>query len=270
MKNYLICVDMEGVHGVVGVPYQGLACELNDYAIAVESATKEVNTLVKALYDGGADNVYIWDNHGNLDNLDFNRIDSRAQKVHPKSNNIDRIDFVDGLNIAAAFYIGYHSREGSFNGILAHTYDSSAVQYYKINGKQVGEFDMDAYMAAEYDIPSVFAASDDVCLGQIKDFDSEIVTVVTKVGTGRNSAIFRDEEELLKEIYDSALIAMNKKIQVKKLQFPCDFEVRFTRMEFAKEMIDFKVKHVPQVVYGEDSHTIKAVVNNIKELKYML
>lgn len=270
MKNYLIAVDMEGVHDVVGVPYKGLLCELDDYKVAVRSATLEVNAVIKALYDGGADNVYVWDNHGNLDNLDFNFIDKRAQKVHPKSNNFDRIDFVDGLDISAVLYIGYHSREGSLNGVLAHTYNSVAVQFYKINGKQVGEFDMDAYMAAEYDIPSIFAACDNVCAEQIKEFNPNAVTVITKIGTGRNSAIFRDEKELLQEIHDGVLESLERKNEVKKLQFPCKFEVRFTRTEEAKEMLDRMIKDVPQIVYGEDAHTLVAEINNIQELKHML
>ncbi len=268
--NYLIAVDMEGVHGVVGVPYIGLACELDDYKVAVDSATKEVNTVIKALYDSGADKVYVWDNHGNLDNLDFNLIDSRAKKVIPKSNNIDRLDFVQGLNIDAVVYIGYHSREGSFNGILAHTYDSSAVQYYKINGKQVGEFDMDAFMAAEHGLTSIFAAGDNVFIEQVLEFNPQVVTALTKTGTGRNSAILRDEKDVLDDIYAGVKQAVKKRIELKKLTFPCEFEVRFTRMEFAKEMYDKKIKVVPQAKYGEDSHTLVATVNNIQELKYML
>lgn len=270
MNNYLIAVDMEGVHGVVGVPYMGLKNELDDYKIAVASATKEVNAVIKALYDAGADNVYVWDNHGNQDNLDFNLIDKRACKVHPESNGRKRLDFVDGLGIKGVLYIGYHSREGSFNGVLAHTYDSGAIQYYKINDKQVGEFDMDAYMAAEYGIPSVFSACDNVCCDQIKEFDDKITTVVTKVGLGRNSAKFIDEDELLQEIYVSVKKSLTNGAVAKKLHFPVTFEVRFTRMEFAKEMFDRIKKDVPQVVWGEDSHTIKAEINNIKELKYML
>lgn len=268
--NYLIAVDMEGVHGVVGVPYKGLECELDDYKVAVDSATKEVNTVIKALYDSGAKQVYVWDNHGNLDNLDFNLIDSRAKKAIPKSNNIDRLDFVEGLNIDAVLYIGYHSREGSLNGILAHTYDSTAVQFYKINGKQVGEFDMDAYMAAEHGLPSIFVAGDNVLISQVLEFNPQVVTALTKTGTGRNSAIFRDEKELLEDIYQGVKKAVKKNIEIKKLKFPCEFEVRFTRMEFAKEMLDQKIKVVPQAKYGEDAHTLVATVENIQQLKYML
>ena len=154
--------------------------------------------------------------------------------------------------------------------LQCRVYDSVNVQYYKINGVQVGEFDMDAYMAAEYGIPSVFVASDNVCLEQVKEFNDKITTVVTKIGTGRNSAIFRDEDELLKEIYDGVLQALNTQVGIKKLDFPCDFEVRFTRTEFAKEMIEDKIKNVPQVAYGEDGHVLKARIANIKQLKYML
>ena len=41
--EYLIAVDLEGVHGVVGEPYKGLTSDHEEYAKAVENATDEVN-----------------------------------------------------------------------------------------------------------------------------------------------------------------------------------------------------------------------------------
>ena len=267
MNNYLIAVDMEGVHGVVGVPYQGLACELEDYKIAVASATREVNAVIKALYDGGADKVYVWDNHGNLDNLDFNFIDRRAKKVYPKSNNFDRIDFVDGLNIKAVLFIGYHSKEGSFNGVLAHTYDSTCVQYYKINGKQVGEFDIDSYIAGEYGVPPIFVASDDVCLGQVREHSPSTVTVLTKIGKGKRKAEFLDEETVLQQIEEGVGQAMKKKIPATKLTFPCQFEIRYSKMEMAEWKMEILSQQFEGLHYGEDGNTLCLTVHSIDALR---
>ena len=54
--EYLISVDLEGVHGVVGEPYKSLT-RASDFDTAVENAYFEINTAVKALFDNGADKV---------------------------------------------------------------------------------------------------------------------------------------------------------------------------------------------------------------------
>ena len=78
VMKYLLAVDLEGAHGVVGEPYKGLIPGMKEYDKAVENVTKEVNAATEALYDYGATKVFVWDNHGNLDNLDFKKVDPRA------------------------------------------------------------------------------------------------------------------------------------------------------------------------------------------------
>ena len=124
MKNYLILLDLEGVHGVVGEPYKGLEPDCADYFVATENAVKEINAVVKALFEEGADNVYVWDNHGSGTNIDFSKVDKRAKKAIFNYTPTTRMDFIKDLNLTANIFLGYHSMEGSLNGVLAHTYDS--------------------------------------------------------------------------------------------------------------------------------------------------
>ena len=199
--EYLIAVDLEGVHGVVGVPMSGLgkvACP-EEYQKAVEGATVEINAATRALFDCGATKVFIWDNHAGGGNLDFSKIDSRAEKLEV-DNKRPRMSFCKEHNFAGMLFLGYHAKEGT-PGVLAHTYNSSQNQYIKINGKQVGEFDLDACMAGGYGIPAIFAASDDVCLAQIKERNPETVTVLTKRAKGRNAAELRERADVEKDIY---------------------------------------------------------------------
>ena len=266
----LIAVDLEGVHGVVGEPYKGLLREIPDYAKSVENATKEVNAVVAALADCGVEDIWVWDNHGGKPNLDFSKIDSRAKNANPSPKGITRLDFIKELNIKKIFYIGYHSREGSLNGVLAHTYSSVDNQYIKVNGKQIGEIEFDSWLAAEFGADSVFVASDDVCVGQVCDYDENIVTAITKIGTGRNSAIFKEADVVLREIYEGVSLAYGKEIQTKKLVFPCDVEIRFTRMEFAAEKYESMKKLLPSIAYGEDAHTLCSKVKNVDELRVFL
>jgi D-amino peptidase len=270
MKRYFISVDLEGVHGVVGEPYSGLLRTISDYPVAVENATAEINSAINALFDGGADEVVVWDGHGGGGNLDFTKIDARAKKIETRGENSVytpyRFDNVKTQNYDGVIYIGYHAREGS-GGILAHTYSSVVNQYIKINGQQLGEFDIDARICGEFNAPALFVASDDVCLNQIKQTSPDTVTVLTKTAHSRNSALFRDRNEVLGEIYDGVRQALTKEIQPVKFTYPLDFEIRYTRMEHASERLASLKDVLPTLCYGEDTHVLKATIYNVDELR---
>ena len=168
MKKYFISVDLEGIHGVVGEPYKPLTKAIDNYQVAVKNATLEINTAARALFDGGADEVYVWDGHGGGGNLDFSLLDSRIKNAHPVYVP-QRMDCLKGQNFSGVLYIGYHAREGT-GGVLAHTFSSVQVQYMKLNGVAYGEFEFDSSIVGGMGIPSIFTASDDVALSQMQAF----------------------------------------------------------------------------------------------------
>ena len=129
--KYLILIDMEGIHGVVGEPMQGLNGSPEEYEIATKNGVLEVNAAVKALYDSGATEVLIWDNHAGKTNLDFSKVDPRAKQLHVDYSK-PRIQFMENYKFDGAVFLGYHAKEGT-NGVLAHTYHSVENQYLKVN-----------------------------------------------------------------------------------------------------------------------------------------
>ena len=268
--KYIIAVDLEGAHGVVGEPYKGLVVDIPDYKKAVENVTKEVNAAIKALYDSGATEVDVWDNHGNLDNLDFSKVDARAKKIKPKSNGLGRLDFLAEKEYQGMLFIGYHSREGTRKGVLAHTYSSNDIQYYKLNGKAIGEFDFDSILAAAFGVPTIFLSSDDVCVKQFQETHLQAVTAITKIGKGRNQAEFLPVSEVLEDIYNGVCEAVKKEITVEKPTFPYVIEVRYTRMEYAESVYEKLRAEGLLVEYGEDAHVLTATIGNINELRMFL
>ena len=54
--NFIICVDLESIHGIVGEGYKTLTVS-GEYATACENAIFEINTVAKALFDNGAEKV---------------------------------------------------------------------------------------------------------------------------------------------------------------------------------------------------------------------
>ena len=269
--QYLVAVDLEGIHGVVGTPYEGLVFGSQEYEKAVENAIDEVNAVVKGLFEGGANLVAVWDNHGGGGNLDFSKIESRVIKITPSPmKKYERLLFAKNFAFDGILYVGYHSKEGSLNGVLAHSYYSKAVQYYKVNGIAVGELDIDSWAAAEYGIPPLFCASDAVGVQQAMAINENMQTVVTKYGTGRNTATLCDKQEVLTEMYQKAFHCVGMPVTPKKLNFPAELEIRYTRSEDAVKNME-KARSYGQIVdFGEDSHIIKTEVRSFADIETFL
>lgn len=264
---------MEGVHGVQGEPANvsllAIGVGTGQYEVAKAAAVQEVNAAVKALFDGGATRVLVWDNHGARDNIDFSLVDSRAEKLVIDRTK-GRLSFLSEYNFKGIVFLGYHSKAGSINGTLAHTYNGRDIQYIKLNGKQVGEFDIDTYIAGEYDVPPIFAASDDVCVGQVREHSPSTVTALTKIGKGRRKAEFLDEATVLQEIEKGVGEAMKKEIPSTKLTFPCEMEIRYSTMELAEWYMETLSEKIVGLHYGEDGHTLQATLQSIDDLWVIL
>ena len=268
--EYLIALDLEGVHGVVGEPLEvspyAIGVGTGQYEVAKASAVAEVNRVVKALFAGDATRVLVWDNHGARDNIDFSLVDSRAEKLVVDKTK-PRLAFLSDYHFQGIVFIGYHSKAGAVNGNLAHTYNGMEIQYVKLNGKQVGEFDIDSYIAGEYGVAPIFAASDDVCVGQVREHSPSTVTVITKIGKGKRKAELFDESAVLQEIEKGVGEAMKKKIPPTKLSFPCEFEIRYSKMEMAEWKMEILSQQFEGLHYGEDGNTLCLTLDSIDALR---
>ncbi len=267
-KRILIALDLEGVNLVAGKPYEALDKGCEEWEKARHQAALEVNAAADALFAAGVEKVALWDNHGGGGNIVVEEIDSRVDIIY-RDRTLPRMYFAPDFD--AVCYFGYHAMEGTLGGVLAHTMSSKAVQHYKLNGKHIGEIDMDAFIAASHSVPSVFFAGGDIACAQAKRAVPDIVTVETKKEISRNEAIFRDNGELLSEIRGKIVEAVNKDVSYKTLDFPCTVEKSFKRMEDAAahithlEGFGIKGEHPDDEILGKDAHTVVAVVRNIVE-----
>ena len=156
--------------------------------------------------------------------------------------------------------------------MLAHTMSSKAVQFYKLNGKYIGEIDMDAYIAAEKAIPSRFFAGGDIACGQAVRAVPEIVTAVTKKELSRNEAVFRDNDELFADIKAKIVEAVTAEAAPHTLRFPALMEKSFKRVEDAEKYLTrlrakgLAADHPDDEILGKDAHTVATAIHNIGEL----
>ena len=229
-KRILIALDLEGVNLVAGKPYEALEKGCEEWEKARHQAALEVNAAADALFAAGVEKIGLWDNHGGGGNIVPEEIDGRVDLIY-RIPGRPRMYFADEYD--AVCFFGYHTMEGTLGGVLAHTMSSKSVQYYKLNGRHVGEIDMDAYIAASFGIPCRFFAGGDLTCTQAKRAVPDIVTVETKKEISRNEAIFRDNVELLAEIREKIVEAVTTEGSYKKLDFPCTVEKSFKRVEDA-------------------------------------
>ena len=269
-KRVLISLDLEGVNRVVGEPYSGLARDTEQWYIAREQAVLEVNAATDALFEAGVEVVGLWDYHAGASNVDVNALDPRITVISTDPYK-PRLYFAEG-NYDCVCYFGYHTMEGTLGGVLAHTMSSQSVQYYKINGRYVGEVDIDAYITSAVGIPSRFFAGGDLTCKQAKRAINEIVTVTTKKEISRNEAIFRDNDELLEDIRKTIVKAVQTYAEPHPLPMPATLEKSFKRVEDAAKYLSrlrslgINADYLDDDVLGKDAHTVVSEICEIGDL----
>ena len=268
-QRILFALDLEGINHVVGEPYQGLYQGGEGWRIARAQAVLEVNAAAEALFDLGVKEVALWDNHGGGNNVEPDDLHKRIRLITPEPNEL-RMSFAEN-RFDCICYFGYHAMEGTLGGVLAHTMSSATVQYYKLNGRYIGEIDMDAYIAAAHGMPSVFFAGGDIACKQAKLAVDTLVTAETKKELSRNQAIFRNNEELLEEIKHKIVEAVCSEVAPRGLQYPSVMEKSFKRTEDAARYLSklgalgIEASHPDDAILGKDAHTVVSTVYNLEQ-----
>ena len=107
----------------------------------------------------------MWDGHG-PGSIDVERFPRGARLL--SRGPISPPYYLDA-SFDALFFLGQHAKAGTANAVLAHTYSSQSVEYYKINGVEYGEFGCRAAMAGEIGVPTVFVSGDDKMAAEARD-----------------------------------------------------------------------------------------------------
>ena len=261
--KFYIGVDCEGVACAVGAPGQGLTASEN-YDFARLEATREADAAARALFDLGAEEVIVWDNHGPGVNLKYDLLDERCRIVLGAGHR-GRFPGLDST-FAAVLFIGYHARENTPSAVLAHTYSSKSFQSWKLGGREVGELEIDAAFAGLHGVPVLFCASDDKCVAQAREAFGDIGYVVTKESLSWTSAISRHPTAVCRDIYREVQSAAARLPERKPftLPSPLEVEIRYKRLDEAASahLIDQDGKPFA----SPDPFTRRGVVESVRSL----
>ncbi len=231
--KFIVAVDCEGVAGVVGAP-GGSLNESRDLEFARLQATREADAAARGLFEAGATQVIVWDNHGGSLNLHYDQLDERCD-IALGVGFRHRWPGLDE-SFSGVVLIGYHPMDNTEDGVICHSFSSASYQSIKVNGQEVGEIAIDGAMAGEWGVPVILVASDDRGVAEARSFFPWVETVATKQGMGWNAAVSKHPQRASAQIREGVQRAVTRRPEMKPFWFtePIELEIRYKRIEAAQ------------------------------------
>ncbi len=208
MKSVFMVTDLEGVAGVVSFTDQSDP-RGRYYDAAKKLLTAEVNAAVDGLLDAGVEEVLIWDGHG-AGGISFEELHPKARLLHGRP--LPPWSRLHGVfrRYEAVVMIGQHALAGTLTGNQNHTQSSSTIDYYKLNGKPIGETAQIALYFGALGLPLIFLSGDADACREAEELVPGMGTVAVKEGVGRGAAISLSASEARRRIREGIKLAVEK------------------------------------------------------------
>ncbi|MBK8206785.1 MAG: M55 family metallopeptidase [Planctomycetes bacterium] len=261
-----ISADMEGVTGVVH--RDQLVPDGKTYERARKLMTADVNAVITgALRVEPSAEFIVCDGHGVMRNLIIEELHEAAQLViGPASPSNKPLCQSQGCDetCQVAFFTGYHSRAGTPNGLLCHTWVGSAITNIRINGEIVGETALNAAVVGHWNIPVALVSGAHELEPEARASIPEgFVFVGTKQTYGFSAALCLPPAKTRKLLEEGATEAMKRfkagKVKPHKPTLPVTISVEFHRREMAAKAAEISG------IERTDERTIAAKAANTVE-----
>src|SRR5207253_9021463 len=101
-----------------------------------------------------------------------------------------RADWAGGLDasFAGLVMLGLHSRHGTRNGLLNHTYEHDICEL-ALNGVTMGEIGMEAAIAGDFDVPLQMDVGDSAMVAETQTLIAGVVGVSVKESLSATAAV---------------------------------------------------------------------------------
>lgn len=206
--------DMEGIAGIVDSTQ--VSPTGRDYALGRSLMTAEVNAAIAAAFDAGATEVVVNDSHGPQTNLQPDQLDPRASLITGAPKPFGMMQGLDST-FAAVIFIGYHPQASTVDGVLDHTY-SGNLKSVRLNGKEVGEYGLNAALAGHYGVPVVFISGDRAVTEQARAFIPGVEALAVKEGIGKTAARTMNPAAAREKIATGIKAALARRRDIKPVQ----------------------------------------------------
>lgn len=221
-----ISADIEGITGVA----TGQQLRNNgEYQRFRKMMTQDVNAAIEGAFTGGATQVLVADGHGNMSNILIEELDQRARLIQGSNRVMCQLEGLDE-SFDGIMFVGHHGREGgSERTPINHTLAGICVNEMKINGKIVGETEMNAMVAGDFNVPAIFISGDDAYVAEVQATLPQVEAAVVKRGIDRFAADMLPPKVAHQLIREKAEVAVKraKGISPLKVDGPVTFEIEF-------------------------------------------
>lgn len=230
LKVY-ISSDMEGIAGLV----QGtqVTAGERDYAVGRRLMIAETNAAIAGAFDGGATEVLVNDSHGSQTNLLAEELDRRATLITGAPKPFGMMQGIDST-FGAVVFIGYHAQASTTDAVLGHTY-SGALKRVTLNGREVGEYGLNAAVAGHFAVPVVFISGDHAVVEQARSLIPGVEGLAVKEGIGQTAARTMHPAEARERIAAGVKAALARRAQIRPVPMtrPVTIEVELSVVEYA-------------------------------------
>ncbi|MGB4705222.1 MAG: M55 family metallopeptidase [Candidatus Saccharicenans sp.] len=220
-----ISVDIEGIAHVVNAQ---TAAGQFDYERGRRLMTAEVNAAIEGCLAAGAGEIIVSDSHGNAQNIIPEDLNEKAFLIRSFPRPLLQMEGIDA-SFDGVIFIGYHPKEGTSQGNLAHTIWGTKFEEIKINGRVVSEALFNAAVAGHFDVPVILVCGDQNVVAEAKENFPGVETVMTKQSLGFLSAMSPHPKAVQAEIRKKAELAVRriKELKPYKVQTPVRLEIAF-------------------------------------------
>jgi len=253
--RHFVLTDLEGVAGIDSFA-RTRSSGSRDPAPAMDQLAREVNACIEGIRSADPDaEITVWDGHGPGG--------LREEDVRGGTYVREGQPYYDLDGFDSQFFVGQHAMAGTAFAPLAHTYSSTSVEYYRLNGTFIGEFGCRALVAGRQGVPTVFLSGDDKACHEAQLFAPEIETVATKFGEGREAARHKDGDVAVREVRAGAERATRRIPEVPPLSAiepPYGLVVRY-REPHGEDLTR------PDPVEAVDPYTIRVAGDSMDDLR---
>ena len=176
--NIYIMTDLEGISGITS--REQVIPEASRYAEGRRLMVNDINVVVRACKEAGAEKVYVRDAHGGGMNFIWSELCEEADGYIIGYTGEDRFRCRDECD--AVILLGDHAMAGTLGGTLEHSMSSTSIQNYWINGDRAGEVAIDAGIVGDKGKPVIMVSGDDKVCREAEALLPWVVTAEVKRG----------------------------------------------------------------------------------------
>lgn len=253
----LISADAEGVTGVTNTTE--LLFGKPHWEWMRVMMTADVNAAIEGAFQGGASQVVVNDSHWTMTNVLIEQLDPRADLIKGFHKHLCMVEGVQDADVL--FFLGYHARTGDSDGVGNETILGREIVEIRMNGKPVGESEINAAVAGQFGVPVVFASGDDLYEKELRETLPGVEFGLTKYALDRWTARCLSPRRSHANITSAAKRAVERsnagEFKPYELDGPIELAVTFssTAEALMASLVPGSVRRTPrEVAYtGEDA-----------------